>query len=224
MELIPINESKIKIMLDESDMKELKICDEADCASRETRIAIRNILDRAKEQIGFNTEGAEIFVQLYTSKKGGCELFVTKGTSSLPQNRDTVHTEHQKPGKKRSKRETNSEDCLALSVRENILPKNNDKGKVKMIFSFESLDSICAASKRIAKLPQQYESAIYRGYGDDYYLLLSSLDVSAYSRLDPISLISEYGKRERSDIFSMYLYEHCTEICASRAVEIFSTL
>lgn len=223
MELIPINESKIKIMLDESDMKELKICDEADCASHETRIAIRHILDRAKEQIGFNTEGSEIFVQLYTSKKGGCELFVTKGSSSSP-DRNTLHTEYQKSTKKRTKRDSTSQDCLALSVRENTLPKSTDKCTVKMIFSFESLDNLCAASKRLVKLPQQYDSAIYKGHGDDYYLLLSSLKVSAYSRLDPISLITEYGKRERGDIFSAYLSEHCTEICASDAIEIFSRL
>ena len=223
MELIPINESKIKIMLDESDMRELKICDEADCASRDTRIAIRHILDRAKEQIGFNTEGAEIFVQLYTSKKGGCELFVTKGSSSSD-SRDTLHTEYQKINKKRAKRDIISQDCLALSVREDILPKSNDKCKVKVIFSFESLDDLCTASKRIAKLPQKYDSSVFKGYGNDYYLLLSSLDVSAYSRLDPIALIGEYGKRERGDIFSMYLNEHCSEICPSDAIEIFSRL
>ena len=68
MELIPINDSKLKIMLDESDMKELNICEEADCANNETRHAIRTILERAKNQIGFNTEGSEIFVQLYASR------------------------------------------------------------------------------------------------------------------------------------------------------------
>ena len=78
MELIPINNSKLKIMLDENDMKEYNIGDEADCANSATRLAIRHILDCAKDKIGFNTEGAEIFVQLYTSKHGGCELFVTK--------------------------------------------------------------------------------------------------------------------------------------------------
>ena len=82
MELIPINNSKLKIMLDESDMKEYNISDEADCANGETRQAIRHILDRARDQIGFNTEGSEIFVQLYTSKRGGCELFVTKSSFS----------------------------------------------------------------------------------------------------------------------------------------------
>ena len=227
MELIPINESKIKIMLNESDMKAYNIGDEADCANRETRIAIRNILDRAKEQIGFNTEGSEIFVQLYTSKNGGCELFVTKGSDSSAE-RDKVHTEHQKPIRKRAKRDLSvdeyDKECLALSVRDKLLPSNKDKQQIKMVFSFESLDNLCAASKRISKLPKQYESAVYRGYGDDYYLLLTSLDLSAYSRLDPIALISEYGKRERGDIFSMYLGEHCKKICESGAIETFSRL
>lgn len=227
MELIPINESKIKIMLNESDMKAYKIGDEADCANRETRIAIRHILDRAKEQIGFNTEGVEIFVQLYTSKNGGCELFVTKGSDS-PTDREKLHTEHQRPSKKRIRRDALQDEydkeCLALSVRDKPLQSIDSKRQVKMIFSFESLDNLCAASKRISKLPKQYESAVYRGYGDDYYLLLTSLDLSAYSRLDPIAIISEYGKRERGDVFSIYLDEHCLKICESGAIEAFSKL
>ncbi len=90
MELIPINDSKLKIMLDESDMKELNIYEEADCANSETRHAIRSILERAKAQIGFNTEGSEIFVQLYTSRKGGCELFVTKGMSTKTKDKKPI--------------------------------------------------------------------------------------------------------------------------------------
>ena len=78
MELILISNTKLKIMLNENDMQRYKIGSESDCAEPDTRRAIRSLLDCAREQIGFNTEGEEIFVQLYTSKKGGCELFVTK--------------------------------------------------------------------------------------------------------------------------------------------------
>ena len=228
MELIPINESKIKIMLDESDMKEYKIGEEADCASKETRIAIRSILDRAKEQIGFNTEGAEIFVQLYTSKKGGCELFVTKSTL-FPAERDTIHTDPQKTNKKKNKRDnpprhSPQNDCLALSLRDGGFPIDKMSSAQKMIFSFESLNDICAVSKRIVRLNKKYESSAYKGSSDDYYLVLTGLDISNYSRLDPLSLISEYGKRERSDIFSTYISERCIEICKSNAIEILSKL
>ena len=228
MELIPINESKIKIMLNESDMKEYNIGDEADCASRETRIAIRNILDRAREQIGFNTEGAEIFVQLYTSKKGGCELFVTKSTL-FPAERDTIHTDYPKTSKKRTKRDNSActsaqSDCLALSLREELSPIGNTGHFKKMIFSFESLKDVCAASKQLLRLKKKYESSAYKGLSDDYYLVIAGLDQSNYSRLDPLSIINEYGKRERSDIFSSYIAERCTEICKCDAIEVLSRL
>ena len=78
MELILINKNKLKIMLDENDMKKYHIGSESDCAEGSTRKAIRNLLENAKDQIGFDTDGEEIFVQLYASKRGGCELFVTK--------------------------------------------------------------------------------------------------------------------------------------------------
>ena len=78
MELILISNTKLKIMLNESDMQKYHIGSESDCAEISTRKAIRSLLECARDQIGFNTDGEEIFVQLYTSKHGGCELFVTK--------------------------------------------------------------------------------------------------------------------------------------------------
>ena len=119
MELILISKSKLKIMLDEKDMKEYNIGDETDCARAETRRAIRTILDRAKDQIGFNTDGVEIFVQLYTSKSGGCELFVTKGNDSDNFVSNTAH-----PSDKRQKSEKRGKKRRIFLMTGQILFKN----------------------------------------------------------------------------------------------------
>lgn len=225
MEIIPINESKLKIMLDEHDMKELNICDEADCANNETRHAIRTILDRAKLQLGFNTEGAEIFVQLYTSKSGGCELFVTK--SRMPRQPDI--DSDKKDNKKQKKHDTQqkrsySDDCHALSVHTEALPKSRKNEYGKMAFSFDSLHDVCAVCRVLQARGTEVTAVAYRGDADDYYLVLNNTNLSAYSRLDALTFILEYGKRERIDYINTYLCEHGKMICPENAVEILSKL
>jgi len=223
MELIPINDSKLKIMLDESDMKELNIGDRTDCACIETRYAIRTILERAKEEIGFNTEGSEIFVQLYTSKGGGCELFVTKSTALIP----AEHEPEQKNDKKNKKREvqqkkTPKEDCRALSLRADTLPDQRRTTFGKMIYSFDTLRDVCAVCKILKSRSHDILSRAYCGEQDDFYLVLENTNMSAYSRLDSLTFILEYGKRERTDHISTYLSEHGQVICQENAVEILS--
>lgn len=209
MELIPINNSKLKIMLDESDMKEYNISDEADCANGETRQAIRNILDRARDQIGFNTEGSEIFVQLYTSKRGGCELFVTKSSFS-PLKDDKQIDKRTKKAKK--------DECQALTVRgdAHLSGSKNDFGR--MIFSFETLSDLCAVCKILSNRDFLFPSHAYVDGNNFYYLILDNTNSSAYTRLDKLTFIFEYGSRERSDHIFTYLCEHAKPICENNAI------
>ncbi len=223
VELIPINDSKLKIMLDESDMKELHICDEADCACGETRLAIRTLLERAKTQVGFNTEGSEIFVQLYTSRGGGCELFVTKSTALLSSGTEGEH----KSEKKSKKRETHQkrtveEDCRAPSQSPDAPMDQRRERFGKMIFSFESLRDICAVCKILNQKNTNISSRAYRGANEEFYLVLENTNMSAYSRLDSMTFILEFGKRERADHINTYLCEHGQIICSERALETLS--
>ncbi len=79
MELILINNCKLKIMLSPDDMKEYDLsCDSVDYANTETRRAFWSILDEAKHRTGFDAASDRIYIQLYPSKSGGCELYITK--------------------------------------------------------------------------------------------------------------------------------------------------
>ncbi len=79
MELIIIDEKKMKIMLTAPDLRHYELrAERMDCADEQTRRAFRHIFDDARSQTGFDTTGERLFVQLYTSKSGGCEIFVTK--------------------------------------------------------------------------------------------------------------------------------------------------
>ena len=79
MELIVISESKIKIMLTEPDMQYYRLnASNMNCADVCTQAAFRHIFEDAHREVGFDTEGKRLFIQLYTSIEGGCEIFVTK--------------------------------------------------------------------------------------------------------------------------------------------------
>ena len=210
-------------MLDESDMKELHIYDEADCARGETRLAIRTLLERAKTQIGFNTEGSEIFVQLYTSKKGGCELFITKSDPLPLLSAEGDRPEKRKPQKKevQQKKKLPENSC-------NVAPRTESQGDQKrstfgkMIFSFESLQDICSVCRILNNRAHDIKSQAYRGIQNDFYLVLENTNMSAYSRLDFMTFILEFGHRERADHINTYLSEYGRLICPERALETLS--
>jgi len=79
MELILINNSKLKVMLTPADMESYAItCDTIDYENTETRRAFWNILDEAKHKTGFDAASDRVFIQVYPSRNGGCEMYVTK--------------------------------------------------------------------------------------------------------------------------------------------------
>ena len=79
MELIVISESKLKIMLEKEDMKRYGLFgSELNYDDPPTRKKLLSILDKAKEECGFDTGSEKLLVQLYPSKDGGSEMFVTK--------------------------------------------------------------------------------------------------------------------------------------------------
>ena len=78
MELLRINEKKLKVILTEEDMDRYRLDqDTMDYDTTETRSAFWQILDEAKHRTGFDACGARIFVQIYPSRGGGCEMYVT---------------------------------------------------------------------------------------------------------------------------------------------------
>jgi len=84
MEIIKINCEKVKISLSNDDMEHLQInCDMLDGCDKRGRQAFNKILDEAKDKYGFYTTGKRIFVQLFPSKDGGCDIFITRLNDSF---------------------------------------------------------------------------------------------------------------------------------------------
>lgn len=99
MELIRISERKLKVMLSPDDMAHYAIsCESMDYENTETRRAFWDILDIAKHQTGFDAARDKIYIQVYPSRSGGCELYVTM----LPDERGQAPAPLTAPQKKTS--------------------------------------------------------------------------------------------------------------------------
>ena len=79
MELILISNTKLKVMLSASDMQKYELDNNSiDYDNTETRKAFWQILDEAKHKTGFDAASDKVFIQVYPSRGGGCEMYVTK--------------------------------------------------------------------------------------------------------------------------------------------------
>lgn len=79
MEFLVVSKTKLKAILDREDMIKYKLDATAtESDSIGTRRAFREILAVAVEEVGFDTEKDKVLIQLYPSRDGGGELFVTK--------------------------------------------------------------------------------------------------------------------------------------------------
>ena len=197
MELILIDDDRLKIMLSREDMEHYHISgDELDYSMLSTRTILKTILNDAKKLTGFDTEGERFFVQLFTSAHGGCELFITKGE------RENFNTES---------------DHSPRSAPENITQK------YQCVYSFESVCNLISACRRLRTLHTDTSAIAYSDIVGKYFLLISHTNLSPYVRLDKFTFMLEYGKRENTEYFERYIQEYGNWTC-NNAIETLSKL
>ena len=79
MELIRISNGKIKIALSRAELEAYSLSAQSlDIDGVTAGAVFKELLVRAKESTGFDVEEDKVFVQIYTAKDGGCEIFVTR--------------------------------------------------------------------------------------------------------------------------------------------------
>ena len=208
MELIRISASKLKIMLTGEDMEKYALdARTADYDDTATRRAFWSILDDAKNQTGFNAAGDRVFIQLYPSKQGGCEMFVTK-----------MNLLSSEEGEKKT-------SLLSGRISKTVLECMDDGNRERVdAYAFDTLSSLLAVCHRLLDLGWHGKSEAYRGYNGKCYLILCEKYAGAYAPLDPFSFITEFGKAERTETVRLYIREHGACICEKNAVETLGVL
>ncbi len=189
MELILISDSRLKIMLTAQDMRLHGItCDTLDKSSITSRKAFWNILDEAKAQTGFNPAGGRLFVQMYPSKTGGCELFVTKLGAKEDEKNLSAHEGVPKSRLTQNSFFTNTEQC---------------------VYAFDKLNDLLLGCRRLASVEIKATAHAYTDEEKRWFYLVLAEDAP---------ILAEYnGIRCRPRDFS-YILEHCRLFCDNALV------
>lgn len=215
MDLIRIDDNKMKIMLTPVDMQCYDLDAKAwDYNKTETRRAFRSILDDVRTQTGFDAHGNKLYVQLYPSREGGCEMFVTRldvvcalGESAERRALSMGHTTPALQGRPQQSQEHERRRAIA--------------------FVFDALEHLLCVCRRLHAQDFRGGSAAYRGEEGRYYLLLTerlgegSLERATRGGLldrRSLSFISEYGIQQNADTVRLYIREHGCPICERDAV------
>ncbi len=200
MEIIPIDSESIKIQLTYADMKMYNIsCDVMDYRNSATRRVIRQVLDKAKSEMGFDASGGKVEIRMLESKDGGCELFVKKTNLS------------------------SGGDSMGYT-KENyrISPEKTERIET-VSYAFDSLDDLVCACKQLFAKEFCGESLAYFEPGErgKYFLIISDAPKPTSSRLlKTFSFLSEFGQKCDYICADSYIKEHFRCICDKNAVKI----
>lgn len=186
MEVIRINESKLKIMLTAEETRRYDLCGEenggadeaADGKETGTGRKLRPVLERARRSCGFDTSPGRVMVRLFPSREGGCELFVTR------------LSEEDAPG------------LSALSAR----PAEGSRSapEVGEYFGFPALGELLAACRVLAARGLGAGSRVWRSPAG-YFLALTAEDADRAG-------IAEFGTPEPAAWMRVYIPEHAAPL------------
>lgn len=77
MEIMKISDTVVKITLCKSEAKEYDLNEKTELDTEEMKKAFSKLLLRAKKEVGFNFAGENIVAEIFSSKDGGYEIFVS---------------------------------------------------------------------------------------------------------------------------------------------------
>ena len=208
MDMIMISDRKLKVMLTREDLDGYGVATEdLDYANTDTKRMLWDLLSLAKKRVAFHTDGHRVLLQIFPSRDGGCEIFVSK-LGDLPRKDSDAPADLYAEPILHCKREHRSDS----------LPQRMGA------FRFETMDWLLTVCRRLFDIGYGGESAAYAGDNHSYYLLLDGMDTTGYLPLDEFSFIREYGSAESAEGTLHFLSEHGTPICLSDAVGILGSL
>lgn len=202
MEWIRISKTKLKIMLSAKDAERYALnCESADYADLMTREAFKEILTDVRQETGFDATEDKVYIQMYPSKEGGCELFVTKLGLLLTED------DHEAPS----------------DAKEHITPKNTKKSqtvrKKSTTFLFGRLEHLTALCRRLGDT-YSGESEIWLDEGGNWWLILTE-EIDPKIKCNDLCFVREYGQSVNTEKARAFLPEHGRAICPSNAVQEF---
>ena len=192
MELILIGDSRLKVMLTAQEVRRFALdLDENELDGPAAKAALRELFDEIKQKSGFDAASERVLVQLYPSKGGGCEIFMTK------------------LGKIGRSRSEQSAPC-ELSALPELRP---------VLFRFDRLAELLAVCRQLHRIGYALLSTVYISDDGAYYLVLQEKSRIG-TRPGALSFVEEFGERRGGASMLSYIKEHGRCIAAGNAVSL----
>lgn len=201
MKIEKLNDNKIRITLNIEDLNERNISMQSFMSnSIESQDIFYDMLDKADEEVGFNTDDCRIMIEALALKNGVFVLTITK-------------FEHEE-GKSNLKRKN-----------VHIKRKNPTINLDKTIYSFESFDAFCEFCTFLRNTLDEEqilnfarESDLYE-YNSNYYLILSNINVNSTSLKYICSSITEFAHFvNSSELFESKVKEYGKLVIEQNAI------
>lgn len=198
MELIVINENKLKIIMSAQEMTEFGLDEnEFHLSMTDTKQILAKILNKFNAKTGFEeiAQNDKLLLQLYTDTHGGCELFVT-----------------------RIMLDCEEEFFMPQGDERFLLPRSTKKTtehkKTPITYSFEHLNHVVCACRELKARNFAGDSALYRLDAGKYYLVVEQDGVGNTS----FSCLSEFGDLENTEYCLLNSLERGSCIFKNNAV------
>lgn len=240
MELIVISESKLKIMLSAPDMAHYNLQTIRTCGTdANTRAAFRKIFEDARTEIGFDTQGERLFIQLYDSLEGGCEIFVTKLGSNELLRPSALHENaslsfdraksHPAPsasdGEKKLLDHIYRQDEEGEEMADQPLRLKGTAAQTTKAFVLESTEHMLIICHRLLREGYRGRSSAYIGDdGATWYLFLDIPDMVMFDLPIHYAYLNEYASQTDPETTGLYLTEYGRCICHDHAVDVLGKL
>lgn len=199
MNIILISDDRLKVILTDADLNNYGIrVEDMDYDNIETKRVFRTILDKAKNETGFDASHSRIFIQIYPDIRGGCEMYVSR------------------IGEK-------SSSCRSGRGRVSYGEGGKEKSS-EHIYRFEAMEDLLRACRLLREVGFSVTSSAYaeRENGDGACYLMAVLTVESEARAS--YLLSEYGERCADRYGRWWIAERCALLCEGNAVGILGNL
>lgn len=193
VEYILIGDAKIKVMLEQKDMEYYDISAiDIDYENAATRRAFRRILEDVKARTGFDMTCEQVLVQVYPSRDGGCEMFVTKLSQTKEENQKLT---------------SYPKEITMLSIR-------------LCGYLFSSFEHLLSAVFELHKRGSPSGSSLFYTEEGNWLLLLEEKACSGTKRsLGELCFLEEFAEKKKGPLHLAYIKEHSKPVIAYRAVE-----
>jgi len=196
MEVLRINDSKIKIMLNRTDVHAFGLdIDADDYNDARMKKQVWEILDKVKAEYGFDHTAGKLLIQFYPSRDGGAELFVTI-LGSLPKGRE-----------------------ISMSRSENVTMLDSRR----RIYFFRSFRDLLQAARAVSHTKSIAHSELFFSPDEGYFLEIEERGSSRMGQICEFAILSEFAESVPPERYP-YIAERSDKLTDGNAVELLSCI